>query len=109
MGTWSMEVAVRLLWNSSSEIMSFSSWLSISTSTWSSLSLSSHPSQQHHLVVFEAELLRLVEGLSIGVEAVAGVPEWHLSKYSEGYFITDNLVAIHRYPLSDAAPHAPTW
>ena len=44
--TWSMEVAVRLLWNRSSEIMSFSSWLSISTSTLSSLLLSSPPSQQ---------------------------------------------------------------
>ena len=77
---------MRLLWNSSSEIMSFSSWLSISTSTLTSLSLSSNPSLQQHLVVFVAELLRLVEGLSIGVEAVAGVAEWHLSKYSEGYY-----------------------
>ena len=81
-----MEVAVRLLWNSSSEIMSFSSWLSISTSTLTSLSLSSNPSRQQHLVVFVAELLRLVEGLGIGVEAVAGVAEWHFSKYSEGYY-----------------------
>ena len=80
--TWSMEVAVRLLWNRSSEIMSFSSWLSISTSTLSSFLLLSQSSQQQHLVMFVAELLRLVEGLGVGVEAVAGVTEWHLSKYS---------------------------
>ena len=77
-----MEVAVRLLWNRSSEIMSFSSWLSISTSTLSSFLLLSQSSQQQHLVMFVAELLRLVEGLGVGVEAVAGVTEWHLSKYS---------------------------
>ena len=73
---------MRLLWNRSSEIMSFSSWLSISTSTLSSFLLLSQSSQQQHLVMFVAELLRLVEGLGVGVEAVAGVTEWHLSKYS---------------------------